>query len=186
MGKLKSTYADGLAAAADEKGRVHTSFRQALTATGRLSSIEPNLQNIPVKTELGRELRKFFIAKNENYTLIDADYSQIELRILAHCSGDEQLIQAYREARDIHRMTASQVFHVPFDEVTDLQRRNAKAVNFGIVYGISDFGLAEQLGIGRKKAKQYIEQYKEKYMGIKNFMDNIVCLLYTSPSPRDA
>ena len=129
--KLKSTYADGLARFIGPDGRIHGKFNQTITATGRISSTEPNLQNIPVRMELGRLIRKVFVPK-EGCVFLDADYSQIELRILAHCSGDEQLIQAYREAKDIHRMTASQVFHVPFDEVTDLQRRNAKAVNFGI------------------------------------------------------
>ena len=141
-----------------------------MTATGRLSSTEPNLQNIPVRMELGRLIRKVFIPE-QDYVFVDADYSQIELRILAHCSGDEQLICAYREARDIHRITASQVFHVPFEEVTDLQRRNAKAVNFGIVYGISSFGLSEDLSITKKEAAQYIENYFQTYPGIKTFLD---------------
>ena len=132
----------------EEDGRIHSSFNQTETRTGRISSTEPNLQNIPVRTDVGRELRKFFVAK-EGCVLVDADYSQIELRVLAHLSGDEMLIKAYREAQDIHRMTASQVFHIPFDEVTPLQRRNAKAVNFGIVYGISSFGLSQDLSITR-------------------------------------
>lgn len=171
--KLKSTYADGLAAYIGEDGRIHGKFNQTVTATGRLSSTEPNLQNIPVRMELGRLIRKVFVPK-EGCVFVDADYSQIELRILAHCSGDEQLIQAYREARDIHRMTASQVFHTPFDEVTELQRRNAKAVNFGIVYGISSFGLSQDLSITRKEAAQYIEHYFETYPGIKKFLDDSV------------
>ena len=173
LAKLKSTYADGLAAYIGSDGRIHGKFNQTVTATGRLSSTEPNLQNIPVRMELGRLIRKVFVPE-DGFVFVDADYSQIELRILAHCSGDEQLIQAYREARDIHRMTASQVFHTPFDEVTDLQRRNAKAVNFGIVYGISSFGLSQDLSITRKEAAQYIEHYFETYPGIKKFLDDCV------------
>ena len=173
LAKLKSTYADGLAVYIGSDGRIHGKFNQTVTATGRLSSTEPNLQNIPVRMELGRLIRKVFVPK-EGCVFVDADYSQIELRILAHCSGDEQLIRAYREARDIHRMTASQVFHTPFDEVTDLQRRNAKAVNFGIVYGISSFGLSQDLSITRKEAAQYIEHYFETYPGIKKFLDDCV------------
>jgi len=171
--KLKSTYADGLANYIAEDGRIHGKFNQTVTATGRISSTEPNLQNIPVRMELGRLIRKVFVPE-EGYVFVDADYSQIELRILAHCSGDEQLISAYKEAKDIHRMTASQVFHVPFDEVTDLQRRNAKAVNFGIVYGISSFGLSEDLSITRKEASQYIDNYFNTYPGIKKFLDDAV------------
>ena len=171
--KLKSTYADGLAGFIGSDGRIHGKFNQTITATGRISSTEPNLQNIPVRMELGRLIRKVFVPK-AGCVFVDADYSQIELRILAHCSGDEQLIQAYREAKDIHRMTASQVFHTPFDEVTDLQRRNAKAVNFGIVYGISSFGLSQDLSITRKEAAQYIEHYFETYPGIKRFLDDAV------------
>lgn len=171
--KLKSTYADGLANYICEDGRIHGKFNQTITATGRISSTEPNLQNIPVRMELGRLIRKVFIPEKD-YVFVDADYSQIELRILAHCSGDEQLINAYKEARDIHRITASQVFHIPFDEVTDLQRRNAKAVNFGIVYGISSFGLSEDLSITKKEAAQYIENYFKTYPGIKTFLDDAV------------
>ena len=171
--KLKSTYADGLANFIQEDGRIHGKFNQTITATGRISSTEPNLQNIPIRMELGRLIRKVFIPE-DGYVFVDADYSQIELRILAHCSGDEQLIGAYKEARDIHRITASQVFHVPFEEVTDLQRRNAKAVNFGIVYGISSFGLSEDLSITKKEAAQYIENYFNTYPGIKKFLDNAV------------
>ncbi len=171
--KLKSTYADGLAAYIEEDGRIHTTFQQTITATGRLSSVEPNLQNIPIRMELGRLIRKVFVAE-EGYTLLDADYSQIELRVLAHMSGDENLIQAYKEAQDIHRLTASQVFHVPFETVTSLQRRNAKAVNFGIVYGISSFGLSQDLSITRKEAQEYIEKYFETYPSIKNFLDGCV------------
>lgn len=171
--KLKSTYADGLAGYIQEDGRIHGKFNQTVTATGRISSTEPNLQNIPVRVELGRMIRKVFVPE-EWYVFVDADYSQIELRVLAHCSGDEQLIKAYREEADIHRITASQVFHVPFDEVTDLQRRNAKAVNFGIVYGISSFGLSQDLSITRKEAAKYIEDYFHTYPGIKAFLDDAV------------
>ena len=173
MAKLKSTYADGLAGFIQVDGRIHGKFHQTITATGRLSSAEPNLQNIPVRMELGRLIRKVFIPE-DGFVFVDADYSQIELRILAHCSGDDMLINAYRQAQDIHRITASQVFHVPFDEVTDLQRRNAKAVNFGIVYGISSFGLSQDLSISRKEAAEYIEQYFLTYTGIKTFLDNTV------------
>ena len=157
LAKLKSTYADGLVNYIAQDGRIHTSFNQTITATGRLSSTEPNLQNIPMRIELGRLIRKAFLPK-EGFVFVDADYSQIELRVLAHLSGDEKLIEAYREAQDIHRTTASQVFHIPFDEVTDLQRRNAKAVNFGIVYGISSFGLSQDLSISKKEAAEYIER----------------------------
>lgn len=173
LAKLKSTYADGLAAFIGEDGRIHSTFNQTITATGRISSTEPNLQNIPIRVELGRLIRKVFVPK-EGFVFVDADYSQIELRVLAHISGDERLIQAYREAKDIHRITASQVFHIPFDEVTPLQRRNAKAVNFGIVYGISSFGLSQDLSISRKEASDYIEKYFETYPGIKTFLDNVV------------
>ena len=173
LSKLKSTYADGLAVYIADDGRIHGKFNQTITATGRISSTEPNLQNIPVRMELGRLIRKVFVPE-DGYVFLDADYSQIELRILAHCSQDANLIQAYKEARDIHRITASQVFHIPFDEVTDLQRRNAKAVNFGIVYGISSFGLSQDLSITRKEAAQYIERYFETYPGIKKFLDNMV------------
>ena len=170
LAKLKSTYADGLGAVIAEDGRIHSTFNQTITATGRISSTEPNLQNIPVRMELGRLIRKVFVPE-EGYVFLDADYSQIELRVLAHMSGDEMLIQAYREAQDIHRLTASQVFHVPFDEVTDLQRRNAKAVNFGIVYGISSFGLSQDLSITKKEAADYINKYFETYPKIKGFLD---------------
>jgi DNA polymerase-1 len=173
LAKLKSTYADGLAAYIGPDERIHSTFNQTITATGRISSAEPNLQNIPIRMELGRLIRKVFIPK-DGYVFVDADYSQIELRVLAAISGDETLIQAYREAQDIHRITASQVFHIPFDEVTDLQRRNAKAVNFGIVYGISSFGLSQDLSISRKEASQYIEKYFETYPGIKKFLDDAV------------
>ena len=171
--KLKSTYADGLLPYIGPDGRIHGTLNQMITATGRISSTEPNLQNIPIRMEQGREIRKAFIPK-DGCIFVDADYSQIELRILASLSGDENLIQAYKEAKDIHRITASQVFHTPFNEVTDLQRRNAKAVNFGIVYGISSFGLSQGLSISRKEAETYIASYFETYPGVKKFLDNTV------------
>ena len=173
LAKLKSTYADGLAGFIGPDGRIHSTFNQTITATGRISSTEPNLQNIPVRMELGRLIRKVFVPK-PGCVFVDADYSPIELRVLAHLSRDERLIQAYRDAEDIHRITASQVFHIPFDEVTPLQRRNAKAVNFGIVYGISSFGLSQDLSISRKEASEYIEKYFETYPGIKSFLDGLV------------
>ena len=170
LSKLCSTFLDGLLAVVrPESGRVHTSFNQNVTATGRISSTEPNLQNIPVRTELGREIRKAFVA-SEGHLLVDADYSQIELRLLAHMSGDEGMIRAFREGDDIHRRTASEVFGVPFEEVTSAQRSAAKAVNFGIVYGISDYGLARNLGIARKEAAHYIELYLARYPGIQRYM----------------
>lgn len=172
--KLKSTYADALTALADENGRVHTSFNQTVTATGRLSSTEPNLQNIPIRTELGRELRKFFIPENENKVFIDADYSQIELRLLAEIANDENMISAFKSGTDIHTVTASQVFRVPIDEVTPDMRKRAKAVNFGIVYGISDFSLAQDIGVTKKQAGEYIEGYKNTYPGIASYLDNII------------
>lgn len=171
--KLKSTYAEGLAACIAKDGRIHSTFNQTITATGRISSTEPNLQNIPMRMELGRRIRKVFVPE-ENCVFMDADYSQIELRILAHMSDDKQLIEAYRMDEDIHRITASKVFHTPFEEVTDLQRRNAKAVNFGIVYGISSFGLSQDLSISKKEAAEYIEQYFETYPGVKQFLDRMV------------
>lgn len=171
--KLKSTYADGLALCIAPDGRIHSTFNQTITATGRISSTEPNLQNIPIRMELGRLIRKVFVPK-EGYVFIDADYSQIELRVLAHMSGDQNLIAAYQHAEDIHRITASQVFHTPLEDVTDLQRRNAKAVNFGIVYGISSFGLSQDLSITRKEAEGYIASYFETYPGIKIFLDRLV------------
>lgn len=171
--KLKSTYADGLALCIAPDGRIHSTFNQTITATGRISSTEPNLQNIPIRMELGRLIRKVFVPK-DGYVFIDADYSQIELRVLAHMSGDQNLIAAYQHAEDIHRITASQVFHTPLEEVTDLQRRNAKAVNFGIVYGISSFGLSQDLSITRKEAEGYIASYFETYPGIKTFLDRLV------------
>ncbi|MBP5298589.1 MAG: DNA polymerase I [Lachnospiraceae bacterium] len=171
--KLKSTYADGLANYIEEDNRIHTNFNQTITATGRISSTEPNLQNIPMRTEMGRRIRKVFIPKKD-YVFVDADYSQIELRILAHMSGDKNLIEAYNKAEDIHAITASEVFHTPLNEVTPLQRRNAKAVNFGIVYGISSFGLSQGLSISRKEAKEYIDQYFKSYPGVKAFLDGAV------------
>ena len=171
--KLNSTYAEGLYGFIGEDGRIHGRFNQTITATGRISSTEPNLQNIPVRMELGRQIRKIFVPE-EGYTFVDADYSQIELRVLAHMSGDERLIDAYRQAQDIHAITASQVFHIPLEEVTPLQRRNAKAVNFGIVYGISAFGLSEDLSISRQEAVAYIEKYFETYPGVKVFLDKQV------------
>lgn len=173
LAKLNSTYAEGLSVYIQEDGRIHGTFNQTITATGRISSTEPNLQNIPVRMELGRAIRKVFVPE-EGYVLVDADYSQIELRILAHMSGDERLIQAYGEAQDIHAITASQVFHIPLEEVTSLQRRNAKAVNFGIVYGISAFGLSEGLSITRQEALDYINRYFETYPGVKAFLDQQV------------
>lgn len=173
LAKLKSTYADGLAVYIDEGSRIHSTFNQTITATGRISSTEPNLQNIPIRMELGRRIRKVFVPA-EGYLFMDADYSQIELRVLAHMSDDKQLIEAYQMDQDIHRITASKVFHTPFEEVTDLQRRNAKAVNFGIVYGISSFGLSQDLSISRKEAAEYIEQYFATYPGIKSFLDKLV------------
>ena len=171
--KLKSTYADGLADYIGPDGRIHTSFNQTITATGRISSTEPNLQNIPMRTQLGRLIRRVFVPR-EGWLFTDADYSQIELRVLAHLSGDRQLIEAYQSDADIHRITASKVFHTPFEEVTDLQRRNAKAVNFGIVYGISSFGLSQDLSITRKEAADYIEQYFQTYPDVKKFLDRQV------------
>ena len=173
LSKLKSTYADGLANCIGADGKIHTSFNQTITATGRLSSTEPNLQNIPIRIELGRLIRKVFLPMSGN-VFVDSDYSQIELRILAHMSGDEKLIEAYNSGQDIHSTTASQVFHVPFEEVTPLLRRNAKAVNFGIVYGISAFGLSQDLDISRKEAQDYIDRYFETYPKIKEFIDKTV------------
>jgi len=173
LAKLKSTYADGLVNYIDEKNRIHSTFHQTITATGRISSAEPNLQNIPIRMEQGRLIRKVFVPK-DGCLFLDADYSQIELRILAHMSGDEKLIAAYNREEDIHRITASEVFHTPFDEVTPLQRRNAKAVNFGIIYGISSFGLSQDLSISRKEAKEYIERYFETYPQVRRFLDRLV------------
>ena len=172
--KLKSTYADGLAGFISEKDqRIHGEFHQTITATGRLSSTDPNLQNIPVRMELGREIRKVFVPEEGN-VFVDADYSQIELRILAAMSGDQALIEAYHQDQDIHRITASKVFHVPFEDVTPQMRSNAKAVNFGIVYGISSFGLGNNLSISRKEAEEYIKSYFATYPQVKSFLDGLV------------
>ena len=172
--KLNSTYVEGMKVYVNPKTkRIHSFFHQTITATGRISSTEPNLQNIPTRFELGKQLRKVF-RPAEKCVYIDADYSQIELRVLAHISNDEHMIQAFKNGEDIHKQAASKVFNIPIDEVTKEQRSSAKAVNFGIVYGISDFGLGEQLHIPRKKAKQYIEQYLQMYSGIKKFMNDIV------------
>lgn len=173
LAKLKSTYADGLADYIRDDGRIHGTFNQTITATGRISSTEPNLQNIPIRMDIGRQIRKVFIPK-EGYIFTDADYSQIELRLLAHMSGDETLINAYREDKDIHKITASKVFKTPLDEVTPKQRSNAKAVNFGIVYGISSFGLSKDLGISRKEAKEYIDEYFKTYPSIKDYLNGLV------------
>ncbi len=174
IGKLNSTYVEGLMPYINKTTKkIHSSFHQTVTATGRISSTEPNLQNIPTRNELGKNLRKVFKPEEGNI-FIDADYSQIELRVLAHISNDEHMIQAFNNDEDIHTQVASKVFNIPMEEVTKEQRTKAKAVNFGIVYGISDFGLSEQLKIPRKEAKQYIEQYLEKYQGIKKFMETIV------------
>ena len=171
--KLKSTYAEGLINYIREDGRIHTSFNQTVTATGRLSSADPNLQNIPIRMELGRLIRKVFVPK-KGYTFVDADYSQIELRLLAHMSGDDNLINAYKSGNDIHKMTASKAFNVPFEEVTDDLRRKAKAVNFGIVYGISAYGLSEDLHIPQKMAAEYIENYFKAYPKIKDYLDGLI------------
>lgn len=171
--KLKNTYTDALADYIDDSGRIHSTFNQTVTATGRLSSADPNLQNIPIRTERGRELRRVFIPR-EGWSFTDADYSQIELRILASLSGDEKLIKAFLEGQDIHASTAAHVFHVDYDEVTPKMRRNAKAVNFGIVYGISSFGLSENLSISRAEAKEYIDQYFETFPRVKAYLDELV------------
>ena len=173
LAKLNSTYAEGLVQHIEEDNKIHTNFNQTITATGRISSTEPNLQNIPMRMEMGRLIRKVFVPE-EGYIFTDADYSQIELRILAHLSGDEQLIEAYKMDEDIHRITASKVFNTPFEEVTDLQRRNAKAVNFGIVYGISSFGLSQDLSITPKEASAYIKQYFATYPKVKEYLDSLV------------
>ena len=171
--KLKSTYADGLMKVIGEDGRIHTTFQNLVTATGRLSSTEPNLQNIPVRTDLGAEIRKMFIPQ-PGCVLVDADYSQIELRVLAHIASDEAMQRAFREGMDIHTVTASQVFGVEPEQVTSLQRRHAKAVNFGIVYGISEFSLAEDIGVSRYEAKSYIDNYLANYHGVRDYMKNVV------------
>ncbi len=171
--KLNSTYAEGLAAYIQADGRIHGTFHQTVTVTGRISSADPNLQNIPTRMPLGREIRKVFIPA-DGYVFVDADYSQIELRVLAHMSGDEALIAAYQADEDIHAITASQVFDVPLDQVDSILRRKAKAVNFGIVYGISSFGLGQDLDISRKEAEGYIEKYFATYKKVKEFLDKTV------------
>ena len=174
LSKLKSTYVDGMLPLIDENGKVHPHFRQNVTATGRLSCTEPNLQNIPVRDEEGRKLRKVFISDNDDYCLIGADYSQIELRVMAHMSGDETLINAFKDQHDIHAETASKVFGVPLEDVSPEMRSNAKAVNFGVIYGMSSFGLADELTISRWQAEQYIKDYFEKFSEVKNFLDESV------------
>lgn len=172
--KLKTTYVDGLLQVINEDtGKIHSTFNQTITTTGRISSTEPNLQNIPIRIELGRKLRKVFVPTNDEYIFLDGDYSQIELRVLAHMSGDETLINAFKNNEDIHRLTASQVLNIPIEEVTDTQRSNAKAINFGIVYGISAFSLSIDLSITKKEAEKYIEGYFAKYPKIKGFLDEL-------------
>ncbi len=184
IAKLHATYAVGLLEAADIYDRIHTDFKQALTATGRLSSAEPNLQNIPIRTELGREMRRFFIPQNGDYVLVDADYSQIELRLLAHMANDEAMIAAFRDGKDIHRSTAAAVFGLSEDEVSDELRSRAKAVNFGIVYGIGAFSLAGDLGISVKEAKAYIDSYFESYPGVASYLERIVSDAYAEGCAR--
>ncbi|WP_082233619.1 DNA polymerase I [Halobacillus massiliensis] len=175
LGKLQSTYIEGLLKVVDEKSnKIHTRFNQALTQTGRLSSIEPNLQNIPIRLEEGRKIRQAFVPSKEDWVIFASDYSQIELRVLAHIAQDKKLIEAFKEGRDIHTQTASEVFDVEHDEVTANMRRQAKAVNFGIVYGISDYGLSQSLGITRKEAKLFIEKYLDSYPGVKQYMDESI------------
>ena len=171
--KLKSTYADGLMKVIESDGRIRTTFQNLVTATGRLSSTEPNLQNIPVRSDLGAEIRKMFIPK-PGHVLVDADYSQIELRVLAHIADDAVMQEAFKSGMDVHTVTAAQVFGVAAEEVTPLQRRHAKAVNFGIVFGISEFSLAEDIGVSRYEAKEYIENYLANYRGVWAYMKNIV------------
>ena len=173
LAKLNSTYADGLMKTIDSDGRIRTTFQNLVTATGRLSSTEPNLQNIPVRTDMGAEIRKMFVPK-EGHVLVDADYSQIELRVLAHIADDAVMKAAFISGQDIHTTTAAQVFGVNMEEVTPLQRRHAKAVNFGIVYGISEFSLAEDIGVSRYEAKAYIESYLSNYHGVRDYMKQVV------------
>jgi DNA polymerase-1 len=175
--KLKSTYLDALPALVNPKdGLIHTSYNQAVTATGRLSSNNPNLQNIPVRTEKGREIRRAFVPRSENYTLLAADYSQIELRIIAHLSQDPAMVSDFNLGHDIHAATAAKVFHVPMNEVTKEQRSRAKAVNFGIIYGMSAFGLAERMELSRSEAANIIRKYFEEYAGIKEYMNRSIAL----------
>src|SRR3712207_4417588 len=172
--KLDSTYVEGLKNVIDEDAKIHSSFNQTVTTTGRLSSTEPNLQNIPIKHEMGREIRKVFIANNEESVIFSADYSQIELRVLAHIANDEKLIDAFKHHKDIHTITASEVFKVPVEEVTPLMRSNAKAVNFGIVYGIGAFSLSKDINVSRKEAKEYIDTYFSRYPNVKKYIDDII------------
>ena len=174
LSKIYSTYVEGLKSVIDTDGSIHSTFNQTVTTTGRLSSTEPNLQNIPIKYEMGREIRKVFIPKKEGDLLISADYSQIELRVLAHISGDENMIDAFNHHSDIHTKTASEVFKVPVEEVTPLMRSRAKAVNFGIVYGIGDFSLSQDLNIPRKEAKEYMDIYFERYPKIKEYISKVI------------
>ena len=171
--KLKSTYADGLMKVICEDGRIRTTFQNLVTATGRLSSTDPNLQNIPVRTDLGAEIRKMFVPRPGN-VLVDADYSQIELRVLAHIADDKVMQEAFKSGMDIHTVTASQVFGVETEQVTPLQRRHAKAVNFGIVYGISEYSLSEDIGVSRYEAREYIENYLANYRGVRDYMKQVV------------
>lgn len=174
--KLYSTYVEGLKNVIDEDGKIHSSFNQTVTTTGRLSSTEPNLQNIPIKYELGKEIRKVFVPNNDECLILSADYSQIELRVLAHIANDENLIDAFINHNDIHTKTASEVFKVPIEEVTPIMRSRAKAVNFGIVYGIGEFSLAKDLKITKKEAKTYIDTYFERYPNVKKYMEDIINL----------
>ena len=173
MAKLKSTYADGLSAQVEADGRIHTVFMQAVTQTGRISSTEPNLQNIPIRTDLGRQMRRAFSAE-AGHSLVDADYSQIELRVLSHIADDKAMQQAFLDGEDIHTATASQVFDLPAEMITPELRRRAKAVNFGIVYGIGEFSLGQDLNISRKEAKQYIDAYLDAYTGVRDYMKDTV------------
>ena len=174
ISKLKSTYIEGLLPLIHKDNKIHAHFQQTVAATGRISCTEPNLQNIPIRQELGRKLRKAFVPESEDYVLVGADYSQIELRILAHLSQDPLLIGAFNQGDDIHKITASKVFGVPEDQVTSLQRSNAKAVNFGVIYGMSGFGLSTELNITRKEAEKYIGEYFKKYTKVKEFLDGLV------------
>ena len=175
IAKLKTTYIDGMVDLIKEDGKIHTTFQQTIAQTGRISSTNPNLQNIPIRTEEGRLIRKAFVP-SKGSVLLDADYSQIELRVLADLANDEVMLDAFKNGADIHRKTASEVFKVDFDKVTSLQRSNAKAVNFGIVYGIGDYSLSKDLHITRKEAKEYIENYLDTYKGIKQYMEDIVAI----------
>ena len=173
--KLKTTYAEGLLSVINpETGKIHSSLNQTVTVTGRISSTEPNLQNIPIKIEMGRKIRKVFIPSIDDFQLLDADYSQIELRVLAHITADENMINAFLSNEDIHSSTAAKVFEIPVDEVTPTMRSRAKAVNFGIIYGIGDFSLAKDLGITRKEARKYIDGYLDRYPKVKQYMHDIV------------